>query len=493
MKLQIENFGPIKKGEIDLDKRFYTFVGYNNSGKTYMSQFLWEFIQPEDFGEIMPLKENNGTFEITETFVNKVLENHKELFIAYRLYMSFNVSKEHFLNKNFSLELSGIALEKIKKKKVTLLLHIVDYNKYNGTEYILFKKAKNSLSILIEKYQSKPEIIKDDGISISYGVPLTSIIGTSPEMDRYDVDIEKPIRDIIWKALGFETQFNCQFLPATRTFFPTYYKEIYQVAKDAITLINEEYRLNPNSSKLKDLIKPNATKATEFLVNKIFRSKYIETNFYTDLVEDLEKIMGGKITTRQAEGLAPVEFQFEMNDSEKSTLDMYLASSSINQLTTLYLYLKYWANESNNFLFIDEPEENLHPKNQIALVNLLMKFANQNNNRVLVSTHSSFIAEMINNYAQIAYLQEEGKDVKEIIDKNKLDIQPIKNLKHTDFGVYFFNGETMREYPVEEYGAFFRDFQQETDKVKEITDYLNEAVFQSLYEQKNQKEDAELS
>ncbi|MEY4906128.1 MAG: hypothetical protein RLZZ292_3943, partial [Bacteroidota bacterium] len=41
MKLKVKNLGPIKQGEIDLSKRFSLFVGYNNSGKTYMSQVAW--------------------------------------------------------------------------------------------------------------------------------------------------------------------------------------------------------------------------------------------------------------------------------------------------------------------------------------------------------------------------------------------------------------------------------------------------------------------
>jgi predicted ATPase len=38
MKLTVNNLGAIKKGTIDLDKSVYLFVGYNNSGKTYMSK-----------------------------------------------------------------------------------------------------------------------------------------------------------------------------------------------------------------------------------------------------------------------------------------------------------------------------------------------------------------------------------------------------------------------------------------------------------------------
>ena len=44
MKIRVENLGPIKNGEIDLSKKFYVFVGYNNTGKTYMAQVLWSVL-----------------------------------------------------------------------------------------------------------------------------------------------------------------------------------------------------------------------------------------------------------------------------------------------------------------------------------------------------------------------------------------------------------------------------------------------------------------
>ncbi|OQY50754.1 MAG: hypothetical protein DRR08_02370 [Candidatus Parabeggiatoa sp. nov. 2] len=47
IQLISQNFGPIKTGKIDLSKRFYIFVGYNNSGKTYVSQLLWSLFSKE--------------------------------------------------------------------------------------------------------------------------------------------------------------------------------------------------------------------------------------------------------------------------------------------------------------------------------------------------------------------------------------------------------------------------------------------------------------
>lgn len=192
--------------------------------------------------------------------------------------------------------------------------------------------------------------------------------------------------------------------------------------------------------------------------------------------------MGGEIITKNAEGIGLNEFKLKMDSGEE--LDLYLSSSAANQLTTLYLYLKYWVNDENNFLIMDEPEENLHPKHQIALLDILMQFANQNNNRVLITTHSSLLAESINNHIQIGKLQDLGEDVEKIVQENNLNISLNDNLRPDDFGVYFFGNNTITPYDVDDYGVFFRDFKQEEDKVASTAQVLSEHIYHSLRKDK---------
>jgi predicted ATPase len=91
MQLIIQNFGPIKQDQIDLTKKFYVFVGYNNTGKTYVSQLLWSIFNEETIVNFSKsflenssivldkieedLEENaESTFEITPEMVDKILE-----------------------------------------------------------------------------------------------------------------------------------------------------------------------------------------------------------------------------------------------------------------------------------------------------------------------------------------------------------------------------------------------------------------------------------
>ncbi|MGB1242858.1 MAG: AAA family ATPase, partial [Chitinophagales bacterium] len=78
MKLQVQNLGPIKFGEIDLSKRFYVFVGYNNSGKTYVGQLLWSLfaLKQDEYSHKFIDKESNlkGDIEVSESDIKQVIE-----------------------------------------------------------------------------------------------------------------------------------------------------------------------------------------------------------------------------------------------------------------------------------------------------------------------------------------------------------------------------------------------------------------------------------
>ena len=47
MRLVVKNFGPIKESVIDLSKRYYFFIGYNNTGKTYLSKLIYDIFNGE--------------------------------------------------------------------------------------------------------------------------------------------------------------------------------------------------------------------------------------------------------------------------------------------------------------------------------------------------------------------------------------------------------------------------------------------------------------
>lgn len=482
MKLNVKNFGPIKEGEIDLSKRFYVFVGHNNSGKTYMANLVWSFF---DWRVTRGFFKHNYDVDFYTKVIDKEIDNGIQIevkeFLKYGLtfYNAFlrsyfpqvlNISKEHFLLKETFFEAK------------TSVQHIIPPNfKYlftlGNNIYLLKSLSISNLELEILK--------KTDSISI---LALNNSYKKLKELG-YDSYYRTP-RNFSYKEalnhiaiiftfnliIGINETF---FLPANRIFYPSFYKYVYDIAKLEKDKIDQKLNNgNTDLNGLKALSKRPYTKPMDRLLEEIYNlNKNVKpTNFYTPLLQKIEKLIGGKIITKSSEGIAPIEFYLQMDNGEE--LDMYLSSSAANQLTTLYLYLKYWAMPSNNFLIIDEPEENLHPQNQTALLDILMQFANMNNNRVLITTHSSLMTDAVNNYVHIAYLKDKGKDVKSIIEENNLDISINEHLKQEDFGVYFFGNGTITPYEASEYGVFFKDFAQEEDRVKDIAYTLKDHIYQ---------------
>jgi AAA15 family ATPase/GTPase len=216
----------------------------------------------------------------------------------------------------------------------------------------------------------------------------------------------------------------------------------------------------------------------DLLFDKVYRLNENATanTYYKNIIAALSKIIGGDIIMKKRLGIAPIEFYLSLSHKPDEDLEMYLSSSSVNQLSTLYLYFKYWAYEANNFLMIDEPEENLHPKHQMALLNVLLKFANENNNRVLMTTHSPLLADMINNYHYLAFLKSKRIPINPLIE-NYPELQLDINLTIEDIAIYFFEGDNIQTYKMGEYGVFFDDFHYELRKTQNISEILTDQIY----------------
>lgn len=222
------------------------------------------------------------------------------------------------------------------------------------------------------------------------------------------------------------------------------------------------------------------TEPMNWLFEKLYRlsEETKATGYYDNLVTTLSQMMGGEIITKKKQGIAPLEFYLKMGE-QNIDLPMYLSSSSVNQLSTLYLYLKYWADKNNNFLMIDEPEENLHPQNQITLLNVLLAFVNGNDNKVLITTHSPLLADAVNNYIYLGLLKSQQIHLDKAINSYPEFKQDI-HLTSEEIGIYFFEGTRILPYEPKEYGVYFKDFQYESRKINNISEILTDQIFQLI-------------
>jgi AAA15 family ATPase/GTPase len=488
MQLHIENFGPIKNGTIDLNKQLYVFVGYNNSGKTYLSQLIWDIFANKQnlLGTAIDTVIANknivwaDTYTITEDFIADVLtefQNQLKAKITSTLYLKNDDAV--ISNAKFSfVELENVAQDVLKKIINTPYKELSDILALPNNVYVEYTKPINSATITTIEVNLPKDVSFH---ALEYGTPpkfvelgyttISAGIGT-PESFFKDT-----LKHLINNA--FLSQTNTLFMPSERLFYTSKYDYMYGIEREKNDLLFKLLSNKDDNADLKNraqnLTRPNYTQAIQPIIKLLLNfNRQNAHSYYQQAIEDLEGIINGRITARRSESIALAEFVLTMKNNNE--VPMYLASSSVNQLSSLYLYLKYWAREQNNFLIIDEPEENLHPQNQLKLTDLLLQFGQMNNNRLLITTHSPLITEHINNYLILGTILEQMSETEARNAAAKLEIDYLP-LTHQDVGIYFFTGTEIQEYTIDDYGTIFRDFKRATDEVKSTAQELASILF----------------
>ena len=505
MELIIKDLGPIKGNQqsIDLSKKFFIFLGYNNSGKTYVSQLVWtifnqdkhiKFVKSAFADEILEevFDENyldGEQIELTQSLLDSILEKFG-LFLQKEIFTVLNQDQPDSELDQPSIFLKATVNDFIETQSTTIVT-IDSQGKREtakepgyslATSRLQITKSVNSLVLNIKSIGIFDEVAQDC-IRLHYGENAPEV--TSRKLSFLILAIFQIILNI---SIGFKSgklsstvQF---FLPASRAFFSTFYTYIYEIERkkgqETRLLISE---LTSIEEIRKKMFKRPYTETVSQAIEALYELNYdlFSLDIYNARLIELAEIMKGDIVLDRVEGIGPVQFSFRFKKNKQEIdLPMYLASSSANQLTLLYLYFKYWAREKGNFLIIDEPEVNLHPENQIKLLNLLINFVNQSDNKVLIATHSPLLADAVNNYLYIDNLRQyyDDEQIKEIIDDNGLQyLYPDTKLSREDFGVYFFTGDEIISYDRGHYGIYFKNFKEATNSLQKSARILTDFIY----------------
>lgn len=483
MKLKIKNFGPLTKGgTIDLDKRFYVFVGKNGSGKTYLANLMYGVLHRNYTSSIESILRNEKDLFQFDKNQNLIFD---EKMFAILGGVNNSLITSVFGGSSSSLEKADVKIfsyeEDFLNKEINWLFSYTKGGTDEESVYV-YDKPKNSNVISWSITNEEPAVVKfEEGYKVRGGI--------------FDDVFQRAFCNLCSRWLTpISSRNNSIFLPANRTSLLSLWRYIASTERKERDIL---FEMNSKGNLLtQDALKNFQSLYTKPVKDLIAQIEYFDSvnsepvSYYSDLVEELEELMGGKIKVHEPkEGIGRKRFTFEMAENGEE-LELFLASSAVNQLSILYIYLKYWAKEKGNFLMIDEPEINLHPENQIKLVNILMKFADRNDNRVLITTHSTLLADAVNNHIRIGHLQttEDGKawlnDNPEWLNENQLDIN--EHINHNDFGVYYFNGNAIKNYAVKDYGVFFKDFADAEDNIQKTANTLKAEIYKELHSKKPQ-------
>ncbi len=421
MKLKISNLGPIDSMVIDMSKPFILFAGDNGTGKTYAATVLYTLI-----------------LDLRQYLFFNYFTSRSELPIIKRLKNGVNGS----LDADTLYDLFGSFQKKYREKVFSSMnLNILS----NAFKF----------EIITTKEEWKEELWNK-----SVSVLSNAIIKKANSFDyqlRYnasDVDYLSVLQTWLIISLFFDGIIGAKMFTAERSGIYTFSKELsVGRLKNPDELLNIRYP-RPISDGLAD--------AADVVEQKKKESEYHQ---FADEIEQM--ILHGSIAISD-------DGEIKYHASKDTELGFNESSSAIKTLAPLVFYLRHSAGQFN-LLFVDEPELNLHPKNQILLAKIFVKMINAGL-RLVISTHSDYIIREINNMIMADGLNKAGDKI-----FTNMGYDESLCLSQDKFAPYLFeknsNGMVnVKPLEVDRYGFNMPSIDDAINKQNEVTNTFYEVL-----------------
>ena len=199
-------------------------------------------------------------------------------------------------------------------------------------------------------------------------------------------------------------------------------EEIYTTLDGKVTLIDEQgeekelldYEVNKPTvayfKNIEDSISTKIAKATiiKYIDKFIYEDDKRSSDVYSkiqSLIEDILETFDMQIEFNSIDKDRNVFFNLK-NEKNKISIDSISNGERhlINSIFNLYLN----SDARNSILLIDEPENSLHPNWQNQIIKVYERFARENNNQIILATHSPFIVGSVRKENIRILVREEG-------------------------------------------------------------------------------------
>jgi len=377
MKIQLENIGAIRYAELELGK-FTVICGLNNSGKTYITYvvygflFFWNYIFqiPIDVEIIKNLKDS-GVYSIStsdyllksSSIINQACHEYKK-----QLASVFAAQNSKFYESDFKIDISLGDIVVMKKE------YAGELSSSNKKTKLTYTKNSNNdvISLTLFSEENKAREIPDDIISQTISDAVKKVVFSSVFPNIFIASAERTGAAIFRRELNFARN------------------KILEAISKKDSEIDPLFLLREGKSDYAWPVNHNV----EFVrsIESISRHESDVYINHRELINAFNDILGGDYEISNKDELFFTPYS-KSNIKTKLTMDE--SSSSVRSLLDIGFFIKHSA-QFGDLLMIDEPELNLHPKNQRKITRLLANLVNCGIN-IFVTTHSDYILRELNN------------------------------------------------------------------------------------------------
>ena len=402
MIIELSNIGPVKQMKLDLSKHLITFMGLNGTGKTYVSYVVYSLLRGyrTSFNLLDGVEKEDGDTLKGAINIDTVFAcmNDQVQAVNDQLPRIFNVSADDSQLENASV--------KLLTTKEEMLKEITDVERNFGvTDLFVFQKKAGELDFSVKK------------------------------LNQNDFDKEDPyyFSLVILKLLVYDSLMTTM-LTAERSGIYTFSRELSLNRFKKSSYSTTEYPIQRYPRPIVDAL----IEADDLA--QIKKQKASTAELASKIESD---ILSGHMVI-SSEG----ELRYKAKKMDES-IAFTLASSAVKTIAPIIIFLKHQA-IYNQTLIIDEPELNLHPKNQILLARVFARMVNAGI-RLIINTHSDYILRELNNLIMLDSVSKETRKELLYTDDERIDCHNV--------GVYEFDmtestghGVLVKEVPVSKTG-----------------------------------------
>ena len=430
-KIMIENFGPIIKGEIELNP-LTIFIGPNNSGKSYTATLIhslytsfyrlgspYMYYALDHETREKPI-EIGGPFKREEDILEKgeewISEHKEEIIRTAKEIMTEEIKKE---------------IESSYSSKIDNLVRI-------GEKTFRIEMNQNSNMFVIENSKDNLKVVKSPPVEVPDIRTIAKAVGGYGKTVHSLSFRLADVLIVLFRETFREFSRPTHYLPASRSGILQTYKALMSGVIESIPYMGLE-RLNM----------PRLSKIVSNLVSTIIDMPSGEGPLFRLACELEEEILSGNIVMEGIGRYRYLEIKYEYMDT---LIPLQRASSTVSELAPLVLYLKYVIKPGDT-LIIEEPESHLHPQNQSILAKYFVKLIKKDVN-LIITTHSEFLLEKLSNFIMLSSVDEQKR-----IEKYRCK----EFLQPGEISVYLFKpdqkgGNTIEEVEITKEGISQEEF-----------------------------------
>lgn len=398
MKFMVENLGLLNQAEIEIGD-LTILCGENNSGKTYAVYAFygfWKFFS-KNLGEFVSQHKNDFIQE------DKTISIEKSKFIDICKHLVSDINKHY---KDDLAKVLGGSADNYADAKFKSEFQILDLETIYNQENISLNIYEKDEKIIFDYFNEENTIMTQNKYLLLIYQTISRLICKPKNIEI--ISVERTGIDMFYNELNLNK--NSLLAGLAQADEKTLIRDINNYMKT--TMSRYPLPIIDNIETIND--RTNITKEKSFITQS--KNSEIEGLLW--------QIVGGKYIINES------GIQFAKGAKVKITsgcksVDIQQTSSSVKSLFLLDLYIKYKA-QKGDILIIDEPELNLHPKNQILLARLLVMLVNIGI-KVFISTHSDYILREFSSCICLKNVSDENlKNLKEYNKQMQLDANKVR-------------------------------------------------------------------